>query len=90
MKLTLALLLFTLMLGCATPMTEAQLEEREYERAERAEMWRLCEQVYQQAGKPVYSEHSHSKSEPHRPWQITDDLWKNNCHTILKKMGLWE
>jgi hypothetical protein len=75
--------------GCASkPLTEEQIEEREWNRAMDRENWALCEQLYKQAGKPTYHiDHSHSKGvgkSRNRHWWIESDLLTNQCRRVLR------
>lgn len=87
MKLTLSLLLFTLMLGCSsTPPTEAELFEREYNRSAARENWMLCERVLRRHNRlVVHDNHSHQKGRPARHHEIKSDLLVNRCRQIIGK-----
>jgi hypothetical protein len=84
------LLLFSMITGCATPLTEAERENRDYARAERAAKLEVCQRLYKSLNKPMISTHAHRRGIKHRDWEVRDDLWHNNCHRLLCQAKLWE
>ena len=82
-----ALLLVVLPFISCRPLTS---DEREYNRVERTEQWRICEAVLVATGTPIYSEHQHSKIRRHKDWMIQEDLINNQCRELLRRNGLWE
>lgn len=87
----LLIVLFALSLGtsCTTqPLTEAELEARDYRRAIDKENWRVCELAYKQAGRyTVHTEHIHDSNGNPRGlpeiWAVKRDLADNNCRMML-------
>lgn len=85
------LLLFAVISGCATPLTEEQLEERAYRHNEALTKWETCERVYNQMNVPtIHKDHQHRRGYKTRSWDVKDDLWRNNCHRMLCQAKLWE
>ena len=81
-------LILLILFGCAD-LSESELADREYDRAIEKEKWEECKQVYKSRGKPTISRHSHQRGNTHRPDEVRQDMWDNNCYVILKRMG-WD
>ena len=70
----------------ATPLTW----EQEYNRQVDLQNWVFCAAIYEAYGQPTYHDgHSHSNGK-WRHYYVKDDLFTNNCRSILKRNGLWE
>ena len=82
------LLIVLLLAGCSS-LTPLEKEERDYDRAIDAEKWFECKKIYRDIGKPTFSRHRHQKGRTHRPDEVKEDLWDNNCGPILKRIG-WD
>lgn len=98
MKRFILLIVFVVLQGCATTdrseMTEQELKayddeqfRQEYNRGIDAENWRLCQKLYNQAGKGMlHVDHQHTRRDRGRvrPWMIRSDLMYNQCRRYLR------
>lgn len=70
--------------GCIS-LTEAQILERDTQRAYDAENWQVCDMIFRRYGVPTtHNGHKHGDNDLIRPWMIRADLLDNNCKTIIK------
>ncbi len=98
--MALAIVLF-LFAGCATVYPECemfgedtseriqcQIDEREWRQGIDRENWVMCTFVYSKSSGHfmVHYDHRISRLRPHKIWEIRDDLVKNDCRRIMRKM----
>ncbi len=99
MKRFILLIVFVVLQGCATTdrseMTEQELKvyddeqfRQEYNRGIDFENWRMCQKMYDQAGKStLHMDHQHNRRHRgrYRHWEVKSDLMYNECRRYLKK-----
>ena len=81
-------LILLVLFGCTT-LSESEMAERDYDRSVEAEKWEECKRVYRNHSRPTVSRHRHQRGTSHRPHEVKQDMWDNNCYVILKRMG-WD
>jgi hypothetical protein len=81
----LTIILVYLILSACTQYIPYTAEEREYNRVADVQNWSLCREVYDTSAFGTFycHNHTHNKGQRLRPWDVKEDLNRNNCRRVL-------